>query len=84
MTRSQRFRAILPSIRKQVSQEMTSDSVVLCRNEECFLHDHLIGTYVRLPKVHMMPPEVDPEFFKIPGTIPLCTVRQCFTRENIV
>ena len=34
---------------------MNSDSVALCETEVCFLHIQLVGTNVRLPKMHRIP-----------------------------
>ena len=38
VTRSQKFRSSTTIDPKPSVQRMTSDSVVLCRTEECFLH----------------------------------------------
>ena len=46
---------------------MISDSVELCETEVCFLHIQLIGTNVRLPKMHNVPPEVDFESSRSPA-----------------
>ena len=43
------------------SMRMTSDSVQLCDTAVCFLHIQLLGTKVRLPKMHTIPPYVDLE-----------------------
>ena len=58
ITKSQRSRAGIPSMRKPASREITSASVEPC-DEVCFLHFQLIGTNVRLPKMHRIPPDVD-------------------------
>ena len=44
ITKSQRSRAGIPSMRKPASREITSTSVELCETEVCFLHIQLIGT----------------------------------------
>ena len=59
ITMSQRSRAGHPSIRNPASREIISDSVELREAEVCFLHIHLTGTNVLLPKIHKTPPEVD-------------------------
>ena len=41
------------------SREILSASVELCETEVCFLHIQLIGTNVRLPEMHRIPPDVD-------------------------
>ena len=64
ITKSQRVRAGIPSMRKPASKERTSDSVELCEAEVCFLHIQLVGTNVWLPKIHRIPPEVDFETSK--------------------
>ena len=46
-------------MRKPAPREMTSASIELCETKVCFLHIHLIGTNVRLPKMHRIPPDVD-------------------------
>ena len=73
--RSHSSRTINPSYLSPVSKEIISDSVELWETDVCFLHIHLIGTNVWLPKVHNAPPEVDFESFKIsrkvsPETVP--------------
>ena len=64
ITKSQRSRAGIPSMRKPVSREITSASVELCETEICFLHIQLIGTNGWLPKMHRIPPDVDFESSK--------------------
>ena len=49
----------MPSIRKPASDEIISDSVELWDTAVCFLHIQLIGTNVRLPKIHKILREVD-------------------------
>ena len=63
--KSQRSSAGMPSMRKRASREIISDSVELCETEVCFLHIQLIGTNVWLPKMHLIPPDVDFWVFKI-------------------
>ena len=67
IAKSQRSGAGNPSIRSPASNEITSDSVELCETEVCFLHIHLIGTNVWLPKIHKTPPEVDFESLRSPA-----------------
>ena len=43
------------SIRSPVPNEMISDSVELWDADVCFLHNQLMGTNVRLPKIHKIP-----------------------------
>ena len=65
--RSHKSRAGIPSNLNPASEEMISDSVELCETEVCFLHIRLIGTNVRLPKMHNVPPEVDSESSRSPA-----------------
>ena len=67
ITKSQRVRAGIPSIRKPASREMISASVKLCETEACFLHIQRIGTNVWLPKKHKTPPDVDFESSQSPA-----------------
>ena len=46
-------------MRNPASREIISASVELCETEVCFLHIQLVGTNVRLPKMHRIPPDVD-------------------------
>ena len=46
---------------------MISDSVALWDSEVCFLHIQLMGTNVRLPKIHRTPSEVDFESSRSPA-----------------
>ena len=46
ITKSQRSRAEIPSMRKPASREIISASVELCETEVRFLHIQLIGTNV--------------------------------------
>ena len=46
-------------MRNPASTEIISDSVELWDADILFLHIHLMGTNVRLPKIHKIPPEVD-------------------------
>ena len=67
-TMSQRSRASNPSILSPASRKIiTSESVELCETDVCFLHIQLTGTKVRLPKIHMTPPEVDFESSRSPA-----------------
>ena len=59
ITKSQRSRAGIPSMRKPASRKITSASVELCETEVCFLHIQLLGKNVWLPKMHRVPPDVD-------------------------
>ena len=67
ITKSQRVRAGIPSMRKPASREIISASVELCETEVCFLHIQLIGTNVWLPKMHRTPPDVDFESSRSPA-----------------
>ena len=49
------------------SKEMISDSVELCETEVCLLHIQLIGTNVWLPKMHIVPHDVDFESSRPPA-----------------
>ena len=65
--RSHNSRAGKPSSLNPVSKEIISDSVELWETDVCFLHIHLIGTNVWLPKMHNVPPEVDFESSRSPA-----------------
>ena len=67
VTRSHKFRAETPSMRKPASKDITSDSVELCESAVCFWHIQLIGTNIRLPKMHKIPPDVDFESTRSPA-----------------
>ena len=54
-------------MRKPASREMISASVELCETEVCFLPIQLIGTSVRLSKMHSIPPDVDFESSRSPA-----------------
>ena len=54
-------------MRKPASREITSGSVELCETEVCFLHIPLVGTNVRLPKMHRIPPDANFESSKSPA-----------------
>ena len=54
-------------MRKPASREITSASVELCETEVCLLHIQLIGTNVRLPKMHNVPLDVDFESSRSPA-----------------
>ena len=89
ITKFQRSRAGIPSIRKPVSRETISASVELCGTEVCFSHIQLIGTNVWLSKTHNVPPEVDFESSRSLQnrsleTVPICIVWQYYPHDNIV
>ena len=67
ITKSQRSRAGIPSMRKLASRELISASVELCETEVCFLHIQLIGTNVWLPKMQRIPPDFDFESSRSPA-----------------
>ena len=46
-------------MRTPASREITSASVEMCETEVCFLHIQLVGTFVRLPKIHRIQPDLD-------------------------
>ena len=54
-------------MRKPASREISSASVELCETDVCSLHIQLIGTNVRLPKMHRIPPDVDFESSRSPA-----------------
>ena len=63
-------------MRKPASRGIISDSVELCEAEVCFLHIQLVGTNVRLPKMHRIASDVDFESW-------ICIVVLCFPYINI-
>ena len=67
ITKSQRVRAGIPSMRKPASRDMISAPVELCETEACFLHIQLLGTNVWLPRMRRIPPDVDLESFRSPA-----------------
>ena len=67
ITKSQRSRAGIPSMRKPASREISSPSVEMCDTEVCFSHIQLIGTNVRLPEMHRILPDVDFESSRSPA-----------------
>ena len=71
-------------MRKPSSEEITSDTVELCETAVCFLHIQLIGSSVRLPKMHKMPPDVDFESSRSTAKSKSCNNRQLFLHDNIV
>ena len=85
-----KFRASNPSIRSPASNEMISDSVKLWDPDVCFSHIQLFRTYVRLPKIHKSPPEVDFWILKISqqslslGTIPIDNAAPNYPHDNVV
>ena len=58
-----------PSNLNPASKEMISDSVEVCETEVCFLHIQLIGTIVRLPKIHKNPPRGRFRIFKVSSKV---------------
>ena len=67
MVKSHQSNAGKPSIRNPASKDMISDSVELWDTDVCFLHTQLIGTNIRLPKMHKTPPDVDFESWRSPA-----------------
>ena len=67
ITKSQRSRAGIPSMRKPASREIISASVEQCETDVLFLHMQLIGTNVWLPNMHKSLPEVDFESSRSPA-----------------
>ena len=89
ITKPQRVRAGIPSMRKPASKEMISASVELCETEVCFLHIQLIGTNVWLPKytrhlLRLISNLQDPLQNQSLETILVCIVVPCFPHNNIV
>ena len=64
-TKSHKLSARIPSNLRPTSDEISSASVVLCETAVCFLQDRPIGTNVRLPKTHNVPPDLDFEFAQV-------------------
>ena len=69
MFKSHKSRAGIATMRIPASKNITSGSVELCETAGCSLHIQPIGTKVRLPKMHTMPPEVDFESSRSPCKI---------------
>ena len=72
-------------MRKPASTEIISDSVELGETDVCFLHIQLVGTHVRLPKMHKLPTEADFESSRSPPkseSILIHIVVQCFPHDN--
>ena len=67
ITKFQRSKAVIPSIRRPASREIIKASVELWETEVCLLHIQLIGATVRLPKKHKIPPDVHFESSKSPA-----------------
>ena len=65
ITKSQRWSAGIPSMRKPASREISSASVKLYEIDVCFLHIQLVGTNVWLPKMHKSPTDVDFWVFRV-------------------
>ena len=60
ITKSQRSRAGIPSMRKPAAmRKMIAACVELCETEVCSLHIELLGTNVWLPKMQRIPADVD-------------------------
>ena len=80
ITTSQKSRTRNPSFRNPASNEIIADSVELWDTGVCFLHIQLMGTSVRLPKMHKIPPEVDCESSKSPAKSKSWNIpnRQCW------
>ena len=57
----------IPSILNLASKEIISDSVELYDTDVCLLHIQLMGTNVRLPKMHKVLPDVDFESSESPA-----------------
>ena len=68
ITTSHKSRAGIRSIHKRASSDIFSDSVELWDTDVCFLHIQLMGTNVRLPMIHKIPPDVDFESSRSPAT----------------
>ena len=67
---------------RRASNKITAGSVELCETEVCFSHIQLMGTNVRVPKTHQIPPEGDlnlhgPQQNQSLGTIPFDNAVQC-------
>ena len=76
-------------MRKPASKETFSDSVELWDTEVCFLHIQLIGTNVRLPKIHRILPRLIWNLQGLQqslslGTIPIDSAVPHYTHGNIV
>ena len=57
-------------MRRPAPKDITSKSVEVCETEVCSLYFQLMelmGTNVRLPKIHRIPPDVDLEFSRSPA-----------------
>ena len=67
ITTSHKSRAGIPSILNPASKEIVSDSVELWDTDVCFVHIQLMGTNVRLPKIHKIPHEIDFESSRSPA-----------------
>ena len=72
ITKSQRSRAGIPSLRKPTSREINAASVELCETEVCFSHIQFIGTNVWLPKMHRILPDIDFESSRSPTKSESC------------
>ena len=67
--RSHRVIAGSPSRRNPASSAMISASVELCETAPCFLHNHVIGQNVCVPKIHNKDPYVDLLSLKSPAKL---------------
>ena len=89
ITMSLRSRASSPSMRNPASKEKISVSVELWHADVCFLHIQLMGTNVRLPKIHKTPPRLilDPQSRQQSlglGINPVDNAEPCYPHDNIV
>ena len=91
VTMSHKLRAGIPSNLGPASHELISASVLLCETAVCFLQVQLIGTNVRLPKMHDIPRDLD--FLSQSGHLQnrrpggkdlACIPMQCFPHDNLV
>ena len=67
ITKSERSRAGIPSMRKPASREIISASVELCETDVCFLHIQFLGRNVWLSNMHKSTPDVDFESSRSPA-----------------
>ena len=67
ITKSQRMRAGIPSMRKPAWREIISTSVELCETEVCFLHIQLTGRNEWLPNMLRIPADVQFKSLKFPA-----------------
>ena len=86
ITKSQRSRAEIPSMRKPASREMTSASEELCESEVCVLHIQLMGTNVdfRIYTEFLLKSILSLQGLlqnQNPATILICIVVLCFPQQ---